>query len=46
MIRRMKHGEEGRVRVLLAELSCEDQTYWRKQTRPLDECMAKAVEYE
>jgi len=38
----MKHGEECKVRALLAKLSYEDQVYWREQTKPLDECMAES----
>ncbi|NWG10740.1 GNAT family N-acetyltransferase [Candidatus Bathyarchaeota archaeon] len=38
MIREMKHGEEGKVRELLARLDYEDQTFWRKQIKTLEEC--------
>lgn len=38
----MKHGEENKVRMLLAKLSYEDQTYWRKQTKPLEEYRAES----
>jgi len=37
MIRRMKKGEEDKVRALIAKLSYEDQAFWRKQTRTLEE---------
>jgi GNAT superfamily N-acetyltransferase len=42
MIRHMRHGEEDEVRILLAKLSFEDQTLWRKQARPLKEYLAEA----
>jgi len=42
MIRQMKHGEEDKVRALLAKISYEDQTYWRKQTKPLEEYMTES----
>jgi ribosomal protein S18 acetylase RimI-like enzyme len=42
MIRRMKHGEEDKVRELLAKLSCEDQVYWRKQTKPFEEYLKES----
>lgn len=41
MIRQMKHGEQDKVRTLLAELSYEDQTLWRKQTKPLEDYLAE-----
>jgi len=41
MIRQMKLGEKDKVRRLLAELSFEDQTLWRKQTKPLQEYIKK-----
>ena len=41
MIRQMKHGEEDKVRALIAELSYEDQKFWRKQTKSLEEYLAK-----
>jgi len=37
MIREMKHGEEDKVRVLIAKLSYADQTYWRRQTKAFEE---------
>lgn len=42
MIRRMKRGEEDEVRALIAKLSYEDQFFWRKQTKPLEECLEKS----
>jgi len=42
MIRRMKHGEEDKVRALIAKLDYEDQAYWRKQTKSLEECLAES----
>lgn len=42
MIRQMKHGEEDEVRALYAKLSFEDQTFWRKQIKPIEEYLAKA----
>ena len=42
MIRQMRHGEEDRVRALIAELSYEDQIFWRKPTKPLEEHMAES----
>jgi len=41
MIRQMKLGEEEQVRRLLAELSLEDQTFWRKQAELLEEYLQK-----
>jgi GNAT superfamily N-acetyltransferase len=41
MIREMKNGEENRVRELIAKLSYEDQTFWRKQTKPMEEYLAE-----
>jgi len=41
MIRQMELGEEDKVRRLLAELSFEDQTLWRKQAKPLEEYLEK-----
>jgi ribosomal protein S18 acetylase RimI-like enzyme len=37
----MRHGEEDRVRELLARLEYEDQFLWKKRTKPLSEYMAK-----
>lgn len=42
MIRQMKHGEENDVRTLYAKLSFEDQTFWRKHTKPVEEYLAEA----
>lgn len=42
MIRRMKHGEEDKVRALIAKLSYEDQTFWRKRTKSLEESLAES----
>jgi L-amino acid N-acyltransferase YncA len=41
MIREMRSGEEDKIRELLAKLSFEDQTFWRKQTRSLENYAAK-----
>jgi len=41
MIRQMKHGEEDTVRTLLAELSYEGQTLWRKKLKPLEEYLVE-----
>jgi GNAT superfamily N-acetyltransferase len=37
----MKRGEEDKVRELVARLECEDQSFWRKQAKPLSEYMKK-----
>lgn len=42
MIREMKKGEENKVRELLARLDYEDQTFWRKQTKTLEECLLES----
>jgi len=42
MIRQMKREEEDKVRALIAKLSYEDQTYWRKQTKTLEEYLAES----
>lgn len=42
MIRKMKHGEEDRVRALIAKLSYEDQIFWRKQPKTLEEYLAES----
>ena len=42
MIRQMQHGEEDKVRALIAKLSYEDQIFWRKQTKPLEEYLAES----
>ena len=41
MIREMKNGEEDKVRELIAKLNYEDQTFWRKQTKPLEEYLGE-----
>lgn len=41
MIREMKLGEEDKVRELIAKLSYEDQTFWRKQTKSLEGYLAE-----
>jgi hypothetical protein len=42
VIRQMKHGEENEIRTLYAKLSFEDQTLWRKQTKPIGEYLTEA----
>lgn len=42
MIREMKLGEEDKVRALIAKLSYEDQTFWCKQTKPLEEYLVES----
>ena len=42
MIRQTKHGEENEIRRLLGKLSFEDQTFWRKQTKTLEECLMES----
>lgn len=42
MIRRMKSGDEDKIRALIARLSYEDQIFWRKQTRSLEEYLAES----
>lgn len=42
MIREIKHGEESRIRELLARLDFEDHTFWRKQTKTLEECLLES----
>jgi ribosomal protein S18 acetylase RimI-like enzyme len=42
MIREMKHGEEDLIRKLIAKLSHEDQTFWRRQTRPFEEYLKES----
>jgi ribosomal protein S18 acetylase RimI-like enzyme len=37
MIRQMKYGEEDQVREVIAKLSYENQTLWRKQMKSLEE---------
>jgi ribosomal protein S18 acetylase RimI-like enzyme len=41
MIRQMEPSEKDEVRRLLAKLSYEDQTLWRKQTKPLEAYLQK-----
>jgi len=43
MIREMKPGEENKVRKLLAKLNYEDQIFWRKQTKSLEEYLAECA---
>ncbi len=43
MIRQMRHGEEDEVRALIAKLTYEDQVFWRKQTKPLEEYLAEST---
>jgi ribosomal protein S18 acetylase RimI-like enzyme len=38
----MKDGEKDRIRELIAKLSHEDQTLWRKQTKPLEKYLTKS----
>lgn len=42
MIRKMKQGEEDKIRKLMAKLNYEDQTFWRKQTKPLEDYMIES----
>ena len=42
MIRQMKHGEEDKIRELIAKLSYEDQTLWRKRIKPMEECLTES----
>jgi ribosomal protein S18 acetylase RimI-like enzyme len=42
MIREMEQGEEDRIRELLARLDYEDQAFWRKQTKTLEEYLLKS----
>jgi len=42
MIRQMKHREEDKIRELIARLSYEDQTLWRKQIKPLEEYLMES----
>jgi ribosomal protein S18 acetylase RimI-like enzyme len=41
MIRIMKSREEDKIREFIAKLSFEDQTLWHKETKPLEEYLAK-----
>jgi ribosomal protein S18 acetylase RimI-like enzyme len=38
----MRQGEEDKIRTLMAKLSYEDQTFWRKQTKPLEEYITQS----
>jgi ribosomal protein S18 acetylase RimI-like enzyme len=42
MIRQMKRGEEDAVRALIAKLSYENQFFWLKQTKPLEEYLEES----
>ena len=42
MIREMKHGEEDRVRAILAKLDYEDQVFHRKQAKSLEQWLAES----
>jgi ribosomal protein S18 acetylase RimI-like enzyme len=42
MIREMKNGEEDKIRALIAKLNYEDQTFWRKKTKSLEEYTAES----
>jgi len=42
MIRQVKRGEEDKVRELIAKLSYEDQTLWRKQTKTVEEYLKES----
>jgi GNAT superfamily N-acetyltransferase len=42
MIREMKHGEEDRVRAILAKLDCEDQVFHRKQAKSVEQWLAES----
>jgi ribosomal protein S18 acetylase RimI-like enzyme len=42
MIRKMKHGKEDSVRTLLAKLGFGDQTFWRRETKSLEEYLAES----
>lgn len=42
MIRQMRRGEENEVRTLYAKLSFEDQSFWRKQAKPIEEYLEEA----
>jgi len=42
MIRQMNPSDEDKIKVLIAKLSYEDQTYWRKQTKTLEEYLAES----
>jgi len=41
MIREMRSGEEDKIRETLAKLDYEDQVYWRKQTKSLEELLTE-----
>lgn len=42
MIRQMKYDEEDKIRELIAKLSYEDQTLWRKQMKTLEEYLTES----
>lgn len=42
MIRQMKYEEEDKIRELIAKLSYEDQTLWRKQMKTLEEYLTES----
>ena len=42
MIREMKHGEEDRVRAILAKLDYEDQVFHREQAKSVEQCLAES----
>lgn len=42
MIRQMEHGEENKIRTLLAKLIFEDQMFWRKHTKTLEDCLTES----
>jgi GNAT superfamily N-acetyltransferase len=42
LIRQMKNGEENKIRELVAKLSFEDQSYWRKQAKSLEEYLMES----
>lgn len=43
MIRQMRRREENSIRTLLAKLSYEDQIFWQRQVKPLEEYLEKCV---
>jgi ribosomal protein S18 acetylase RimI-like enzyme len=45
MIRQMKHGEEGKIRELLAKLSHEDYIYWHKTAKPYETCLQESSKF-
>jgi len=42
MIRQMKSGEEDKIKELIAKLSYEDQTFWRKQAKSIQDYLAES----